>query len=59
MHDICTLKIQAPRDRVYQAIATGEGIRNWWTRDASLDPSLGGAGEFGFYGRSFMVKVAD
>lgn len=52
-----TLKIQTPLDRAYQAIATTEGIRNWWTRDASLDPVVGGAGEFGFYGRRFVVKV--
>lgn len=51
------LKIQSSPDRVYQAIATSEGIRHWWTRDAVLDPKVGGDGEFGFYGRRFVAKV--
>ena len=52
-----SLKIQTSPDRLYQAITTAEGIRNWWTRDASLDPVAGGTGEFGFFGRRFVVKV--
>jgi uncharacterized protein YndB with AHSA1/START domain len=52
-----SLKIATSPDRVYQAIATAEGIRNWWTRDAALDPKVGGGGEFGFYGRRFVAKV--
>ncbi len=52
-----TLKIHVSPDRVYQALTTADGIRNWWTRDAALDPKLGGAGEFGFYGRRFVAKV--
>jgi uncharacterized protein YndB with AHSA1/START domain len=52
-----TLKIQTLPDRAYQAITTAERIRNWWTRDASLDPEVGGCGEFGFYDRRLVVKV--
>jgi uncharacterized protein YndB with AHSA1/START domain len=52
-----TLKIRTSPDRVYDAIATAEGIRNWWTRDAALAPKVGGAGEFGFYKRRFIAKV--
>ena len=44
------IKIRAAQDRVYQAVSTAEDIRNWWTRDAALDPAVGGTGEFGFYG---------
>ena len=51
------LKIKASAVEVYQAIATAEGIRNWWTRDAVLDPAPGGSGEFGFYGRRFIAEV--
>jgi uncharacterized protein YndB with AHSA1/START domain len=51
------IKIRATQDRVYQAVATAEGIRNWWTHDAALDPSVGGAGEFGFYGHRMAIKV--
>lgn len=52
-----SLKIHAPPDRVYEAIATAGGIRNWWTRDAALEAVVGGAGEFGFYDRRFVARV--
>jgi uncharacterized protein YndB with AHSA1/START domain len=52
-----SLKIHASPDQVYEAIATAEGLRNWWTRDAVLDSKLGGMGEFGFFGRRFVAKV--
>jgi Activator of Hsp90 ATPase homolog 1-like protein len=51
------IKMRAVQDAVYQAVATAEGIRNWWTRDAALDPRVGGAGEFGFYDRRMVIKV--
>ncbi len=51
------LKIHAPVEKVHQAIATAEGIQNWWTRDAALEPRIGGAGEFGFFGRRFVAKI--
>jgi uncharacterized protein YndB with AHSA1/START domain len=51
------IQIRAAQDKVYQAVATAEGIRNWWTRDAALDPKVGGAGEFGFYGHRFIINV--
>ena len=52
-----TLKIQVSPDRVYQALTAADGIRHWWTRDAVLDPKVGGTGEFGFYQRRFVAKV--
>jgi uncharacterized protein YndB with AHSA1/START domain len=51
------IKIRAAQDKVYQAVSTAEGIRNWWTRDAALDPNVGGAGEFGFYGHRMVIKI--
>ena len=46
MPDIMHLvTIQAPPERVYQALTTAEGIRNWWMRDADLDPRVGGTCE--------------
>jgi uncharacterized protein YndB with AHSA1/START domain len=51
------IKIRATQDKVYQAVSTAEGIRNWWTRDASLDPTVGGTGEFGFYSHRMVIKV--
>jgi uncharacterized protein YndB with AHSA1/START domain len=58
MHDIMHLiKIHASSERVYQAITTAEGIRQWWTRDAAVEPKVGAAGEFGFSGGRFVAKV--
>ena len=58
MHDIMHLiKIHASSERVYQAITTADGIRQWWTRDAAIEAKVGAAGEFGFSGRRFIAKV--
>lgn len=49
MSDIRHLvKIRAPREQVYSALTTADGIHNWWTRDANLDNKIGGRGEFRF-----------
>ncbi len=58
MQDIMHLtKIHASPERVYGAITTADDIRQWWTRDATIEPKVGAAGEFGFYGRRFIAKV--
>jgi uncharacterized protein YndB with AHSA1/START domain len=40
--------IAAPAGRVYQALATTEGLSGWWTRDVLGDPQVGGKLEFYF-----------
>jgi uncharacterized protein YndB with AHSA1/START domain len=40
--------ISAPRHSVYQAVATPEGISNWWTRDGVRGESAEGS-KLGFY----------
>jgi uncharacterized protein YndB with AHSA1/START domain len=58
MHDIMHLtKIHASSEPVYQAITTADEIRQWWTRDAAIQPKVGAAGEFGFNGKRFVAKV--
>jgi uncharacterized protein YndB with AHSA1/START domain len=58
MHDIMHLvKIHASSGRVYQAIATADGLRQWWTRDAAVEAKVGAVGEVGFYGRRFVAKI--
>ena len=47
------IKIRSTPESVYQAIARAEGIRNWWTRDASIEPKVGANGEMSFYGKRF------
>ena len=40
--------IIAPKEQVYNALATVEGLSRWWTRDASGDPAVGGKLAFRF-----------
>jgi uncharacterized protein YndB with AHSA1/START domain len=58
MPDIMHLiKIKASPERVYTALTTAEGIRNWWTRDTNLDDRVGGTGTFRFYRGRVVTKV--
>ena len=58
MPDILHLvKIQAPAERAYKALTSADGIRNWWTRDAGLDPRIGGVGEFRFYDGKSTTRI--
>jgi hypothetical protein len=48
MPDIMHLfKFAVPREQAYQAIATADGIRIWWTSDADLEAFVRGQGELG------------
>ncbi len=40
--------INAPRQKVYEALATIEGLSNWWSTDTSGDTAVGGKIEFRF-----------
>jgi uncharacterized protein YndB with AHSA1/START domain len=58
MPDILHLiKISSTPERVYHALTTPEGVREWWTRDADLDSMAGGMGEFRFYKGHGVTKV--
>ena len=58
MPDILHLvTIDAAPERVFDALATADGVRSWWTRDADLDSHVGGTGEFRFYEGSKVTKV--
>lgn len=43
-----TTWIRAPRERVYDAFATADGLNAWFTTGASIDASPGGAIRFRF-----------
>jgi uncharacterized protein YndB with AHSA1/START domain len=58
MADIMHLvRIAAPMERVYEALTTTEGIRNWWTRDADLDSTIDGTGTFRFHEGASVTTV--
>lgn len=61
MPDIMHLsRIHAPRERVYDAVTTAEGIRNWWRCDTDLESTIGGSGEFRFHeGRGVTTVRVD
>jgi uncharacterized protein YndB with AHSA1/START domain len=41
--------IEAPAAKVYDALATVEGVAGWWTREANGDSRVGGRTSFPFY----------
>jgi len=49
--------ITAAPEKVFTAIATQEGMRGWWTRDATLDSKVGGKAEFGFDKRGVVFRM--
>jgi len=55
------LKHQVPIDaspaKVYAAVATQNGMRNWWTADTNMDEKTGGKAEFGFDRRSMVFRM--
>jgi uncharacterized protein YndB with AHSA1/START domain len=52
--------ITAPRDAVYQALTTPEGLAAWWTNDTRGDGAPGGVIEFRFgEAGGFDMKVLD
>jgi uncharacterized protein YndB with AHSA1/START domain len=40
--------IDAPPERVFQALTTLDGLRGWWVADATGDADAGGTIDFGF-----------
>jgi uncharacterized protein YndB with AHSA1/START domain len=42
--------VNAPREKVFKAVTTQEGLANWWTTDVSVDPGVGGLIDFKFGG---------
>jgi uncharacterized protein YndB with AHSA1/START domain len=49
--------INASPARVYAAIATQNGMRNWWTADTGMDEKPGGKAEFGFDKRGMIFRM--
>jgi uncharacterized protein YndB with AHSA1/START domain len=49
--------IDAPAAKVYAAIATQNGMRNWWTADTQMEERTGGKAEFGFDKRGMVFRM--
>jgi uncharacterized protein YndB with AHSA1/START domain len=50
--------ITAPAGRIYQALATRDGVSGWWTRDVRGNSEVGGKLEF-FFGGSTPAAVME
>ena len=50
------LVIHSPGLVVYQAVATQEGVRNWWTEQTDIVSEIGGSAEFRF-GEKYYIKM--
>ncbi|MEI6245605.1 MAG: SRPBCC domain-containing protein [Acidobacteriota bacterium] len=51
--------IAAPADRVYDALATTEGLSQWWVTRTTGNPRLGGILHFQPDAGGFKMQVAD
>src|SRR5271169_1732485 len=49
--------IAAPARRIFQAITTEAGIRNWWTTDVTMQTHTGGRAVFGFGNHSVTFEM--
>jgi len=50
-------EIRAPRDRVYSAVTTQDGLASWWTRATKAEPKVGAVIEFAFHGGKHVCKM--
>ncbi len=51
------IQIDAPPEKVYEAITTQNGLRSWWTGDSVAEPRVGSIAEFGFYNRMIVFRM--
>jgi uncharacterized protein YndB with AHSA1/START domain len=53
--------VNAPAEKVYAALTTQNGLRGWWTTDATIEGRVGGSAQFGFDKRAtvFRMKVEE
>jgi uncharacterized protein YndB with AHSA1/START domain len=51
--------ITAPKEKVYKAISTIEGLSNWWTTETTGESKVGGIIQFHFGGQGPHMKVKE
>ena len=51
------LNINAAPETVFDAIATPEGIRRWWTDDSTSEPEAGGVSVFKFMDGEIVFRM--
>ena len=53
------VEFDAPIERVFAALSTGDGLRSWWGTDADVAEELGGEIRFRWSATSFIVFRID
>jgi len=48
--------IQGAPDKIYEAITQQNGLRGWWTTQATAQPAVGSVSEFKFYGGQVAMQ---
>jgi len=51
------IPVKASPQKVYAALATQAGLREWWTADTTADEEVGGKAEFGFDKRGMVFRM--
>jgi uncharacterized protein YndB with AHSA1/START domain len=51
------VSIKAPAHDVFEAIATADGVKHWWTTDAKALPTRDSVSEFGFGNRAVVMRM--
>jgi len=50
------ITIQAPPEKIVDAVSTDEGIRSWWTEDCDVTPRVGAVEVFRFMGGAVQFQ---
>lgn len=51
------IRVDAPPERVYEALTTRDGLTRWWTADVEAEPKEGSVARFGFGNRSVVFRM--
>lgn len=51
------IRLDAPPERVFEAVTTEEGLSSWWTHDVEAEPVEGSTAIFGFKDRSVVFRM--
>jgi uncharacterized protein YndB with AHSA1/START domain len=51
------IRARTTAERCYNALASAQGVRQWWTTDAEMDERVNGIARFWFYDRSLFTQI--
>lgn len=51
------IRVEAPPERVFDAISTEDGLASWWTSDVEAEASEGSTAVFGFNDRAVVFRM--